>query len=89
MSDGDLKYFVACIGGDSFVMYHYCEPERVSGFDTNSHVGGFTYHLGEAIGYNDLQTAEIIRNRMQKIYIDYDMYIITKQAKELFVARLS
>ncbi len=91
------RFFVTCPGekpskdnkhGITYTMYHDSEPEEVSMFRDHSYAGGFTVHLAKAIAYTTFADAAKARNRLQRMYTEFKMSILTRTTKEIFELRL-
>lgn len=84
----DLCYIVMCNHSNppnGKVVYQNSEPQQESG--THWH-GGFSIHITKATLYPDRKSAKKMRDKAAKCYPDYDVRIITKNVKELFIERL-
>ena len=66
-------------------LYHCSEPVRTM---PNETVGGFDYKLSGAITHDDEAEAEKTRNRLQKYYPTFPMYVSAFEDKEMFVGLL-
>lgn len=90
----DLLYIVMCEERSNFeyVSYQCGEPEYMrykQGHSANVWTGGFTRNMAEAIFYDDYASAKKVRDRMAEIYSNFKLHIISKDAKEMFVERLT
>lgn len=87
-----LTYVVTCdhpmFTGTS---YQCGEPEFMGhkqGVDSNEWSGGFTLNIIEATLYKNFKSAQKVCDRMAKIYSHFKIRVLSKSAKELFLARL-
>lgn len=84
-----MKYIVTANlkprGDKPIKIYHCDEPQKASRYET---VGGFDTTLAGAITHDDEAAAKKTRNRLQKYYPDFPMYISTFEDKEIFVGIL-
>ena len=84
----DLRYIVVCKGSNNKLGYHSSEPEKMSEYLLESHTGGFSYRISDAIVHTNIILAHIERRRMATIYNSYTMKVKTITAKNLFKERL-
>ena len=65
-------------------LYHCSEPETLR----QETCGGFDYKLAGAITHDNIGAAKTERNRLQKYYPSFKMYISTFEDKEIFIGML-
>lgn len=85
----DLCYIVVCndaVPGNGKLVYLISEPVQQS--DTHW-LGGFSIHIANAILYVDHDSARKVSNKIAKYYPAYNVKVISKEAKEMFIAKLT
>ena len=68
------------------LMYLGTEPVELT---KGNFYGGFEYDIRDAILYSNHRSAQTERNRIQKMFKDFPIKVISRTTKEIFVERLS